>query len=544
MTSEIVQKNLLSVLKTITELLTISSATVRTKRCQLVAVSKFKPAELIEACYEKGQHHFGENYVQELFEKSNLLKERCPDIRWHYIGQVQSNKIPKICESPGLYCVETVESEKHATIFDKEWRKRNQEDKLRVLVQVNTSGEENKGGISISEATKLADFIRNNCSSLMFSGFMTIGSFEHSHSDGLNPDFEALFEIRKEWAAQANLPEDSVELSMGMSDDFEQAIIQGSTSVRMDGFRNNLLATIRAVMTHERLNESSMSSWNGNATKGCEITFNGVARGVERTSGVIVQIFEARNGSFEAILNTYIIKDDLRSLIKSSTVTQNSTLSDDISNILSPLILALSESFSLHHIFMIDEIREKVLRSLDPSSAAHLAATSKSVRNSLVNSRVDNTYWKRELSKSRKFGISRKDKLSYRLTYGEEAMKKKDSRKRTDSSNLLVEQRYAPPVRQPYMPHPFGIPDPDAEFMPDRFDPLNPIPNPRMPLGGPRMPLGGPHIDPFSGGRLGGNADLDPFGDPMNREMFRPSRGGGGTGGGFSGGHFQRHDYI
>uniref|UniRef100_A0A1I7TT01 Pyridoxal phosphate homeostasis protein n=1 Tax=Caenorhabditis tropicalis TaxID=1561998 RepID=A0A1I7TT01_9PELO len=231
MSVETVQRSLQNILEAISNAITTSPAT---KKCRLVAVSKTKPAELIEACYIKGQRHFGENYVQELEEKSAALESKASDIRWHFIGQVQSNKIGKICGSPGIWCVETIENEKHARLFDTEWSKKEAaQTPLRVLVQVNTSEEDNKGGIELSEAPKLAEFIRKECRSLKFDGFMTIGSFDNSHADGVNPDFEKLFRVRQQWAEQTGESADSVELSMGMSDDFLQAIQQGSTSVRV-----------------------------------------------------------------------------------------------------------------------------------------------------------------------------------------------------------------------------------------------------------------------------------------------------------------------
>ncbi|CAD6192931.1 unnamed protein product [Caenorhabditis auriculariae] len=230
MTAEVVQRSLISILETIRESVVRST---KTNRCLLVAVSKTKPADLIAVCYSQGQRHFGENYVQELEEKAKYLSESCPELLWHYIGQVQSNKIAKIASVPNLYCVETLESEKHAAMFDKEWAKKSSPTKLRVLVQVNTSGEENKGGIAPSDAPKLAEYVMKNCSNLQFNGFMTIGSFEHSHEEGENPDFKMLFKVREQWSSEQGRAEDSVDLSMGMSDDFEQAIIQGSTSVRV-----------------------------------------------------------------------------------------------------------------------------------------------------------------------------------------------------------------------------------------------------------------------------------------------------------------------
>ncbi|KAK5983344.1 Pyridoxal phosphate enzyme YggS family [Trichostrongylus colubriformis] len=197
------------------------------KKCRLVAVSKTKPIELIAGCYAVGQRHFGENYVQELEEKSHSLQHQCPEIKWHYIGKIQSNKIGKICSSPSLYCVETIESVKHCDLFNREMEKR--QSMLDVLVQVNTSAEDQKGGLSIDDAPDLACYITDNCSSLRFSGFMTIGSFTNSHVVP-NPDFDRLYKVRKAWATRVSRSPDEVELSMGMSDDFETAIAQGSTS--------------------------------------------------------------------------------------------------------------------------------------------------------------------------------------------------------------------------------------------------------------------------------------------------------------------------
>ncbi|EPB71479.1 pyridoxal phosphate enzyme, YggS family [Ancylostoma ceylanicum] len=172
------------------------------KRCNLVAVSKTKPTDLITACYDVGQRHFGENYVQ----------------------------IGKICSSPSLFCVETIESQKHCDMFNKEMEKR--QSVLDVFVQVNTSQEQQKGGLSLDNAPDLACYITDNCPNLRFGGFMTIGSFEHSHIVP-NPDFDRLYQVREAWAKRTSRSPEEVQLSMGMSDDFETAIAQGSTSVRV-----------------------------------------------------------------------------------------------------------------------------------------------------------------------------------------------------------------------------------------------------------------------------------------------------------------------
>lgn len=114
---------------------------------RLVAVSKTKPVNLIIEAYEEGQRHFGENYVQELEEKANNAEilEKCKDIRWHFIGHLQKNKVNKVFSLPNIYLVETVDSQKLATVLNNNWPKFGPPNsKLKILIQVNTSGEEGK----------------------------------------------------------------------------------------------------------------------------------------------------------------------------------------------------------------------------------------------------------------------------------------------------------------------------------------------------------------------------------------------------------------
>ena len=138
----------------------------------LVAVSKLMPVETLMLAYNENQRHFGENYVQEICEKAPQMPE---DIRWHFIGGLQSNKAKMLVNSvKGLYMVESVDSQKLATTLDKacEAAKR---DVLRVLVQVNTSKEESKGGCEDHEALAVAKHIVDTCKNLKFSGLMMIG---------------------------------------------------------------------------------------------------------------------------------------------------------------------------------------------------------------------------------------------------------------------------------------------------------------------------------------------------------------------------------
>ena len=117
---------------------TIKSAS--TTPVRLVAVSKYIPAEDILSAYTAGQRHFGENYIQELIVKSNELPE---DIRWHFIGALQSNKCKMLVEKvKNLWCVETVDSEKKARLLEAGASTIERKELLKVFIQVNTSHEE------------------------------------------------------------------------------------------------------------------------------------------------------------------------------------------------------------------------------------------------------------------------------------------------------------------------------------------------------------------------------------------------------------------
>jgi len=225
---------------------TSSASTIKTAQQpqpRLIAVSKLKPASDILALHSPptSHLHFGENYLQELLEKSRLLP---PTIRWHFIGGLQSNKCVLLArEVRGLWAVESVDSEKKASLLDKGWGERKyldsndveeKERKLRVFVQVNTSGEENKAGIEPDAAPGLCRFIKDKCSRLQLQGVMTIGAIARSKAttpENENEDFICLRETRDRIVKELGLKE--LELSMGMSEDFEGAIALGSDEVRV-----------------------------------------------------------------------------------------------------------------------------------------------------------------------------------------------------------------------------------------------------------------------------------------------------------------------
>ncbi|XP_023486307.2 pyridoxal phosphate homeostasis protein isoform X2 [Equus caballus] len=202
---------------------------------RLVAVSKTKPADMVIEAYSHGQRTFGENYVQELLEKASNPKilSSCPEIKWHFIGHLQKQNVNKLMAVPNLSMLETVDSVKLADKVNSSWQKKGSPERLKIMVQINTSGEESKHGLLPSETVATVEHIKAKCPSLEFVGLMTIGSFGHDLSQGPNPDFQVLLSLREELCKKLSIPTEQVELSMGMSLDFQHAIEVGSTNVRI-----------------------------------------------------------------------------------------------------------------------------------------------------------------------------------------------------------------------------------------------------------------------------------------------------------------------
>lgn len=199
----------------------------RPEQVRVVAVSKTKAVSLIQQVYDAGHRCFGENYVQELVEKAPQLPS---DIEWHFIGNLQSNKAKTLIASvPNLEMVESVDDEKIANYLDRAVANTGRKP-LKILVQVNTSGEESKSGVDPSGCVELAKHVKQQCPNLEFSGLMTIGMLDYSSTP---ENFKALSNCRTEVCKALGMPEEECELSMGMSADFEQAIEMGSTNVRV-----------------------------------------------------------------------------------------------------------------------------------------------------------------------------------------------------------------------------------------------------------------------------------------------------------------------
>lgn len=195
---------------------------------RLVAVSKTKPLELIQTAYDCGQRVFGENYAQELVEKAEALGKE--DVQWHYIGTLQSNKASMLVKGVvpyGKLVVETVNSWKVAKKLDSAMSDFDGQKTLEVFVQINTSGEDTKSGVSTEEAVELCQQIVNECERVKLKGVMTIGA------PGDVSCLDALVDCRNQVAEKLGMEPKDLEVSMGMSDDFEVAIQKGSTNVRV-----------------------------------------------------------------------------------------------------------------------------------------------------------------------------------------------------------------------------------------------------------------------------------------------------------------------
>ncbi|KAK0756793.1 hypothetical protein N5P37_010311 [Trichoderma harzianum] len=213
------------------------AAAANGRNVRLVAVSKLKPAVDVLALHQApaSHTHFGENYAQELAQKAELLPR---SIHWHFIGGLQSGHCKNLAKIPNLFCVSSVDSLKKAQLLNKARVANPALEKLNVHVQVNTSGEEAKSGCAPGEETvALCREIVQNCAGLNLLGLMTIGAIARSRAttaENENEDFEALVAQRDLVASELGLsPQDTLELSMGMSEDFEGAIAQGSSEVRV-----------------------------------------------------------------------------------------------------------------------------------------------------------------------------------------------------------------------------------------------------------------------------------------------------------------------
>ena len=193
---------------------------------EIVAVSKFHPAEMILEAYNAGQRNFGESRVQEFLEKVKILPE---DIKWHFIGHLQTNKVKAVIGKTSL--IESVDSVRLLDIINRESEKTGVV--TDVLLQAHVAAEETKFGFFPEELIKyLQKGDYRNLKNIRIKGLMGMAT-NTDDEERIQKDFSALhdlfLEIRK---AFADL-KDFEYLSMGMSDDWQIAVKEGSNLVRI-----------------------------------------------------------------------------------------------------------------------------------------------------------------------------------------------------------------------------------------------------------------------------------------------------------------------
>jgi hypothetical protein len=200
------------------------------KDVRLIAVSKTKPASSISDLYELGQYDFGENKVQELVDKSIQLKT-FSNINWHFIGHLQSNKINQLLAVKNLKYIHSIDRMK---LLDKLLAKKpstENSEKIGLFIQVNTSGEDEKGGFTDIAQIKEAIIKINEHESFSFIGLMTIGTIRTENFESeARACFLKLNKFKEQLQEDLDVP---IELSMGMSSDYLIAQKMGSKWLRI-----------------------------------------------------------------------------------------------------------------------------------------------------------------------------------------------------------------------------------------------------------------------------------------------------------------------
>ncbi len=216
------EKNLQSVEKRVLEACT--RANRDRSEVTLIAVSKTKPIPMLEEIYNCGIRDFGENKVQELTEKESTMAK---DINWHMIGHLQKNKVKYIAST--VTCIHSVDSMGLLEVIEKEGRKSNRI--IEVLLEVNVAEEETKFGLKLEEVHGILEQV-SGFNFIKIVGLMTIAPYVENPEENRTyfKQLRNLFvDIRGKNYDNVNMSE----ISMGMSNDFEVAIEEGATMVRV-----------------------------------------------------------------------------------------------------------------------------------------------------------------------------------------------------------------------------------------------------------------------------------------------------------------------
>lgn len=203
----------------------IRVASAGRENVKLIAVSKTKPVEMILEAFQAGQTRFGENRVQEARDKHPQLPA---DLDWHLIGPLQKNKA-KYC--PAIFStIHTIHRFDVAELLNERCRSLGKT--LDILLQMNLTDEESKSGVkTVDELRFLEDQILT-LENLRLTGLMTMGDFYASDEEN-RAVFARLHDINQKESARLGLQDQMVEISTGMSGDFEAALAEGATYVRI-----------------------------------------------------------------------------------------------------------------------------------------------------------------------------------------------------------------------------------------------------------------------------------------------------------------------
>ena len=191
----------------------------KSKSCTLIGVSKTKPVSQIKEAYRSGLRHFGENYVEEFFSKH--YDYHPDDLHYHFIGRLPTKKVRKVVGKSSL--IHSISSLKLAKKVDFVSKDENLIQK--VLIQINQGDEASKSGFSLNAGDYFEDLL--SFSNIKILGLMSIPPY----SEPARPYFISLRELRDELEKQFDI--ELPYLSMGMSGDFEEAIQEGSTHIRV-----------------------------------------------------------------------------------------------------------------------------------------------------------------------------------------------------------------------------------------------------------------------------------------------------------------------
>lgn len=204
-----------------------------TPSARLVAVSKFHPASYVEMAYEAGQRIFGESRVQELVDKWERLHQSYPDIVWHFIGPLQTNKVKYI--APFISMIESVTSERLLAEVCRQAQRVGRT--IPILLEVHIAEEETKSGFTPHEIRALVTRIHDEPElyrGVALHGLMAMASHVEDEAK-ISEEFASVRRLFEELRASGLLlaPELFTELSMGMSGDYPLALREGATLIRI-----------------------------------------------------------------------------------------------------------------------------------------------------------------------------------------------------------------------------------------------------------------------------------------------------------------------